>query len=86
MSQRSYIIVNGEKVYDWDETKHSEYVCDVCSIIIEPEQPQIHLYIRRGMWQTADGIKNIEWFGIELHEDCISMAGTKLAQKIEELS
>ena len=47
MSQRKYIIVNGERVYDWS-IDQIEFTCDGCNEVILPEQPQIHLYVNRG--------------------------------------
>jgi hypothetical protein len=82
LSQRQYIEVNGIRCYFWTEPQ-SEYICDVCGCEIRSEEAQVHLYIRNGMHRKADGtVVHLEWFGLELHEDCIGVAGVQMYEKI----
>jgi hypothetical protein len=82
LSQRQYIEVAGARYYTWSEPR-TEYACDVCGREVRPDEAQVHLYVRNGMHRKADGsVVQLEWFGLELHEDCIGVAGVQMYEKI----
>jgi hypothetical protein len=85
VSQREYLLVGEQRIYEWDKCPKIEYTCDTCNEPIENDVAQVHLHIRRGSIQYEDRkTGEIEWFGIDLHLSCISSPGQWLADIIEK--
>jgi hypothetical protein len=84
MSQREYLLVDEQRVYEWDRCPKVEFVCDICNEPIADDAAQMHLHIRRGTVQREDGkTSEVEWFGIDLHLSCVSSSSEWLAGMVE---
>jgi hypothetical protein len=75
MSDRPYITVNGNKVYDWEDAR-TEYTCDGCGDIIPPGTPQLHLFIGGLAFPSREKTErpySIHQFSLDIHAtaDCL---------------